>query len=184
MSSELKYYHPYASLTGAYGNPVGYDCAPVSITIEIYGDKQIEIKYPFDEEAIVSDMKDFATKNFYSMGIRKIICDTGLVQEPSKDIWIMACANSRITKTDLVLQNGLGIIDPDYRGTIKFVYHTVVPSFDTSWLSTLTKSCGQLIAIPRVKKLSLVKVDDVNELTKTDRGTGGFGSSVETNSQN
>lgn len=177
--SALKYYSPISQLTGAYGNPVGYDCVPKTITLEFYDGTKLKYNFPFNlneiEKEVRKIVKHIATK---WIGIKRVHCDTGIIQEPSEDVWIMACANSRITKTDLVLQNGLGIIDPDYRGTIRFIYHSISPLYTTSeWLEMFVKSCGQLIAIPRIHNLQLIRVNSSDELTTTNRGTGGFGSS-------
>lgn len=170
MTSILKYYSPDAPISGAYGEPVGYDCVPHSITVEYYNGDKFSYNYPYNLKSI---KKDLVNKG----KLRRISCDTGIIQEPSKDIWVLACANSRITKTDLVLQNGLGIIDPDYRGTIRFVYHTIVPDNNLDCLDILCKSCGQLVIIPRVSDVTLERVGDKSELSETDRGTKGFGSS-------
>ena len=174
MTNHLKYYSPIAPISGAYLDSVGYDCTPESITVEFYNGDKYKFDHPFNLEFIKNELDNKGN-------IRRISCDTGIIQEPSHDIWVMACANSRITKTDLVLQNGLGIIDPDYRGTIRFVYHTIVPDNNLDCLEILCKSCGQLVIVPRASDITLERVYDKSELSETVRGTGGFGSSVKGN---
>lgn len=104
-------------------------------------------------------------------------------------------ANSRVSKYDLDLANAVGVIDADYRGTIRFRYkHTAHPqtailAHKTKWFD-LVKNVepvpvpfhpkefnvgdvvGQLIIIP-IPDVEFVEVD---ELDDTDRGEGGFGS--------
>lgn len=183
MSNLLKYYHPYCPLIGAYEEAVGLDCVPVAITVEFYSGRKITIdNLPLSSFDIRDRLNKIILKDkLLSLlstvrGIRWVKCDSGIVQQPSNNFWILACANSRLTKCDLVLQNGLGIIDPDYRGTIRFIYHTTHPSYSTNWIELLTKSCGQLVAIPRVTNLQLDMQDNPNNLTNTTRGTSGFGS--------
>ena len=104
-------------------------------------------------------------------------------------------ANSRVSKYDLDLANAVGVVDADYRGTIRFRYkHTIQPQ--TTILAHKTKYfnlvkdiqsvplpfhpkefnvgdvVGQLIIIP-IPDIEFVEVDELDE---TDRGEGGFGS--------
>lgn len=104
-------------------------------------------------------------------------------------------ANSRVSKYDLDLANAVGVVDSDYRGTIRFRYkHTVQPqtailAHKTKWFD-LVKNVepvpvpfhpkefnvgdvvGQLIIIP-IPDVEFIEVDELDE---TDRGEGGFGS--------
>lgn len=73
------------------------------------------------------------------------------------------------TKTGLIMPNGYGLIDSDYRGEIK------VPLMNTArQIIQVPKgiAIAQLMIIP-VPEVSLVQV---KELDKTERGEGGFGS--------
>lgn len=190
---KIRYYHPFNGVSTAYEEAVGMDCVPVKITVEfrnnvsttiertnILGEKFIlktEGEYSsfgFVDEDLES-AKDILRKASPFPAVR-VKCDSGVVVEP-EGCWIMACANSRISKTSLVLQNGVGIIDPDYRGTIRFNYYNLSPDPDFEWLPVLWKSCGQLIPVPRIVP-QLVQVNSPDELSKTERGTGGFGSSI------
>ena len=180
MDSYLKYYSvSKAPLSGAYGDSIGHDCTPVSITICFYSGREIKIEpASYSKKELYQEiLKDKFTTLFSPIrGIRWVKCDSGIIQEPSSDLWVLACANSRLTKTDLVLQNGIGVIDPDYRGTIRFIYHTTVPSYSLDWLEYLVKSCGQLVLVPRVANANIQQVEAASDLTSTERGSGGFGS--------
>lgn len=73
-----------------------------------------------------------------------------------------------------ILSNCVGVIDSNYRGEIKFRFKTV--HFGSlAHLKTYQKGdkIGQLIVIP-IPKVELVQVD---ELSETERGEQGFGSS-------
>ena len=50
--------------------------------------------------------------------------DTGIIVIPTDGYYIQAYARSSVTKKQIVLKNGVGIIDPDYRDTIKFRFST------------------------------------------------------------
>lgn len=75
---------------------------------------------------------------------------------------------SSIHKLRLVLSNAVGLIDSDYRGEIKAVFYGAKDG--------LTYKRGerfaQLIIIP-IPTVSYIEAD---ELSKTKRGTGGYGS--------
>lgn len=77
---------------------------------------------------------------------------------------------SSISKTGYALANCVGVIDSDYRGEIKFRFREVeenLPKYEAG------DRVGQLIVMP-YPQVSLV---EAKELSSTDRGTGGFGSS-------
>ena len=84
---------------------------------------------------------------------------------------------SSISKYDLVLANSVGTIDSDYRGELilKFkpsVYFGVNRGDDDGVMYDVGDRIAQLVILP-YPKVSFVEVD---ELSDTERGTGGFGS--------
>lgn len=84
---------------------------------------------------------------------------------------------SSISKYDLVLANSVGTIDSDYRGELilKFkpsVYFGVNRGDDDGVMYNVGDRIAQLVILP-YPKVSFVEVD---ELSDTERGTGGFGS--------
>lgn len=102
--------------------------------------------------------------------------DTGVVLMPETDYWWMAVANSRSSKMPFVLGNGCGIIDPDYRGTVRFIYN-VIPYADVTNAEIKDffegdRAIGQLIPMKR----HTFKLGILDEIKETERGTGGFGS--------
>lgn len=103
-----------------------------------------------------------------------IIIDTGVAIQPPPGYHVEVVPNSRICKSGLVMQNSPGIIDPDYRGTIKIVLRPIIltTTLEAKELFHEGKVCGQLI-IRKTEHLPMVQAD---ELSATERGTGGFGS--------
>jgi len=76
---------------------------------------------------------------------------------------------SSISKTDHYLRNSVGVIDSGYRGEIKI--RMSVPA-----LGSKKYKNGDKIAQLIIMKLPWVDIEEVNELSETDRGEGGFGS--------
>lgn len=94
---------------------------------------------------------------------------------------------SSVSKQDLSLANSVGVIDSAYRGEIIFKYKPsqyiekqdedtlVVMDADTKHVPRIYKTgerIGQIIIMPRPK----IEFSEVSELSETDRGVGGFGS--------
>lgn len=76
---------------------------------------------------------------------------------------------SSISNTDHYLRNSVGVIDSGYRGEIRI--RMSIPQLG----STQYKN-GDKIAQLIIMKLPWVDIEEVDELSETDRGEGGFGS--------
>ena len=76
---------------------------------------------------------------------------------------------SSISNTDHSLRNSVGVIDAGYRGEIKL--RMSVPNLGEREYN-IGEKVGQLI----IMKLPWVDIEEVEELSDTDRGEGGFGS--------
>ena len=96
--------------------------------------------------------------------------DTGIQISPPKGYYVEIVPRSSIVKTGYLLANNTGIIDPTYRGNIKVVL--VKHAEDAQKLELPFKKC-QLILRPIPPPF---EVREVDELSQTYRGEGGFGS--------
>ena len=76
---------------------------------------------------------------------------------------------SSICKKDLEMTNSVGVIDSNYRGPIKSVFN---PTCEDPEVYELGERFAQLIIIPYPK----IEFEEVEELSETDRGSGGYGS--------
>ncbi len=76
---------------------------------------------------------------------------------------------SSVFKTGHVLANSVGVIDSDYRGEIQLVYR---PNRNMPCPYNIGDRIGQLVIVP----IPAVQYVEVDELSDTARGTGGFGS--------
>ena len=73
-------------------------------------------------------------------------------------------------KTDLYLTNHVGVIDSGYRGEIMFKFRAIRTPFPKEY--KVGDKVGQIIIMP-YPQVAFIEVD---ELSSTERGEGGFGS--------
>lgn len=93
--------------------------------------------------------------------------------ENGKKLCLHFFARSSIFKTGLILSNGVGVIDPDYRGEIKAHFYKIVDNFVPTY--DVSNRIGQL-ALSNGEEIEWVEVSSLDELGQTERGCGGFGS--------
>ena len=86
----------------------------------------------------------------------------------------LVCARSSVSQKNLVLSNGIGVVDSSCRGTISTRFKRQDSSIPELIYSIGERVC-QLVIVP-CPTVSLVEVE-ASELTKTDRGSGGYGHS-------
>lgn len=95
--------------------------------------------------------------------------DTGLAMElPEGFVGLLAPRSSISNKIDLSLANSVGIIDSDFRGSIKVRFRG-----NNSDIYEIGERCAQLMIL----ELPRTRIVEVDQLSDTKRGQGGFGSS-------
>lgn len=105
----------------------------------------------------------------FEPGQTKLI-KTGIAMEIPEGYAGLIYARSGIAnKRGLAPSNKVGVVDSDYRGEIMVSLHN--HSADTQSISD-GERIAQMVIAPFLK----VEYTEVDELTDTDRGTGGFGS--------
>jgi len=110
-----------------------------------------------------------ATSAHFDKRTQIITIGFGLALELPEDYCALLMARSSVSKRGLVLANGVGLIDSDYRGELMAKFHAVTDDF---YSYQVGDTCAQLLFLP-VPKIQLQEVD---QLTDTERGSGGFGS--------
>ena len=79
---------------------------------------------------------------------------------------------SSIRNTELILSNSVGVVDAGYRGELQATFNK------SNGLDSIAYKVGdrvcQLIIIPH----PIIELEEVSELTNTERGDGGFGSTL------
>ena len=117
-----------------------------------------------------------------------IVYGTGLAFEIPEGHVGLVFPRSSICKKDLVLSNAVGIVDSHYRGEVMFKFRPTMMAQegDTSAYESgavintpfplntyaLGERIGQLIIMP----YPVVEFEEAEELSDTDRGKGGYGS--------
>lgn len=102
-----------------------------------------------------------------------LICSTGLFFEIPEDYVLLIFSRSgHGFKNDTRLANCVGVIDADYRGEL-----LVKLSFDDKLSqNSLTINVGDRIAQGLIVHRPKIQFEEVETLSETVRGTGGFGS--------
>jgi dUTP pyrophosphatase len=96
--------------------------------------------------------------------------DTHLAIEIPKGFVGYIFPRSSISKTSHSLANSVGVIDSDYRGSIKLRMRYDEENQDKEY--AYGDKIGQLVIMPIPK----VELNEVSELGASERGNGGFGS--------
>lgn len=113
---------------------------------------------------------DLTATTIISHTIDQVTYGTGISLEIPKDYVGLVFPRSSIRKYDLELTNSVGVIDSGYRGEIQLTFNKVN---NKTTLYNVGDRVGQIMIIP-YPKINFVESD---ELTTTERGEGGFGSS-------
>lgn len=99
----------------------------------------------------------------------QVVYGTGIAVEIPEGMVGLVFPRSSIRDKDLVLSNGVGVIDSGYRGEIMATFNLKNP---WSEIYNVGDRIAQLVIIP----VPLVKYVEVDELSETERGHGGHGS--------
>ena len=123
------------------------------------GAAALDLRAAMDEEFVV-----------IAPGGRALI-PTGIAIAPqSADVVAILAARSGLAvKHGIMLANGIGVIDSDYRGEIKVALHN---HGDVERVVDVGERVAQLVITPYLR----CDFECVEELDDTERGNGGFGS--------
>lgn len=118
----------------------------------------------FDLTAISKEFKPLPVGPTYEYG-------TGLAFEiPEGHVGLIFPRSSITSKTTLALGNAVGVIDSDYRGEVKLQFRK------TNHMVQIDYKEGDRIGQMMILPIPAVSIEEVSELSDTERGTGGFGS--------
>ena len=126
------------------------------------------------EKAIIPEYAKDSDAGLDLVAVRKwedrhgnVCYGTGLAMEIPTGHVSLLFPRSSISKTNLRLANAVGVVDPGYRGE-------VILKFDNTGKEQyrVGERIGQMIILPFPK----IEFEEVEELSETSRGTGGFGS--------
>ncbi len=111
-----------------------------------------------------------ATSITYPSGSSGVFIEacTGISLEIPKGYVGLVFPRSSISNTKHFLRNSVGVIDSGYRGEIKLRFSVD----DTNTCYQMGDKIGQIVFI----KLPQIEMTESQDLSDSDRGTGGFGS--------
>ena len=107
-----------------------------------------------------------------------LVYGTGIAVEIPEGYVGLLFPRSSIANKQQILSNSVGVIDSGYRGEIMFKFKDTVKEVQSGLLSLFEEQyqegerIGQLMILP-YPKINFLATSDLSE---TDRGTGGFGS--------
>jgi dUTP pyrophosphatase len=113
---------------------------------------------------LVATSIDFTREN-------QVVFGTGLAVEIPEGMVGLVFPRSSIRNYDLILSNAVGVIDSGYRGEIMATFNLKNP-----WSPDDVYKVGDRIAQLVIMPVPLVQYTEVDELSETQRGEGGHGS--------
>lgn len=96
---------------------------------------------------------------------------TGLAVEIPDGYVGLVYARSSVTKSNMFLANGVGVVDSDYRGELLCRFKEVDRNTDRDIYGS-----GDRVAQMMIVELPQVYIVEADELSETTRGAGGWGS--------
>ena len=118
---------------------------------------------------LVATSVDFSRKN-------QVVYGTGIAVEIPEGMVGLIFPRSSIRNFDLSMSNSVGVIDSGYRGEIMVTFNIVHTESHTVYEPYKLYEVGDRIAQLVIMPVPLVQYTEVDELSETNRGTGGHGS--------
>ena len=101
---------------------------------------------------------------------------TGLAFEIPNGFAGFLFPRSSNTKKDLILGNSVGVIDSGYRGEVIFKFRELLPSERDIEFGAREYEVGDRVGQIVIMPVPQIEFNVVDELSTSDRGMGGFGS--------
>lgn len=142
----------------------------MDIKIKRLRESSIIPKYTSDGSAACDLHADISENIILRAGEKRLIPTGIAIEIPSKDIVALVYARSGLAcKQGICLQNGVGVIDSDYRGEISA---SMFNTSDKDFIIEPQMRIAQLCFTPVI----VANLVESTELSGTDRGVNGFGS--------
>jgi dUTP pyrophosphatase len=112
-----------------------------------------------------------AIEVYYDVGWSQVVYETGIIAEIPEG-WVgLLTPRSSLYRMKLRMPHSLGIIDSNYRGTLKVIFDI---TGGNGAMYGVGERMAQLVIVPH-----LSASEEIHTLTTTSRGAGGFGSTGE-----
>jgi dUTP pyrophosphatase len=113
-----------------------------------------------------------------------VICKLGFALQPPPNYKVTLVPRSSLTKTNWIVQNSPGLGDADYLGEYQYrfrcipheIYYSKISESDKLGYSEFPFKVGDRIGQIYLEEVIPIEFEEVDELSDTERGTGGFGS--------
>lgn len=102
---------------------------------------------------------------------RNVVYGCGLAFEIPEGYMGLVFPRSSNARTQLILSNSVGVIDAGYRGEVTAKFKSITPLHER--LYEIGERFAQIIFMP----IPDVELEVAEELSESERGTGGYGSS-------
>ena len=121
---------------------------------------------------------DFTAVEISRDNVGNITYHTGLAIEIPEGYVGLLFPRSSISKKQQFLTNGVGVIDSSYRGEIMAKFKPVMGTYDTilDLFESNEYQVGDRIVQMIIIPYPQIEFEEVEELSETERGYGGFGS--------
>lgn len=113
---------------------------------------------------------DLTATSVKKIGLFKYLYGTGIAVEIPKGYEGEVRSRSSVHKTGMILSNGVGTIDAGYRGEVMAVFWKI-PFVGKKY------EVGERIFQMIIKSVPKIEYIETDELSMSQRGTGGYGSS-------
>lgn len=156
-------------------NKLSNDISSSSLVEKKFNGLEIKIKKLHSDAALPKYSKegdagmDLTATEIISETIDQVTYGTGISMEIPVGYVGLVFPRSSVRKYELELTNSVGVIDSGYRGEIQATFnkvHTKIKKYEVG------DRIAQIMIIPYPK----IKFIESEELSNSDRGTGGFGS--------
>lgn len=140
-----------------------------------YDVKSVKLSLMHDNGAeTICETLDQIKAVLYNDHITYLKVDTGVHVTPEEGYYVELVPNSRQGKTSLCWNSSIGVIDPDYTGSVKIMLKTTRREWCLDDVVKLLPGnvVGQLIIRPKID----AEWELTDKLEETERGDGGFGS--------
>lgn len=149
--------------TRAHESDVGYDVKALHTYFVTPDGFEIELFNQYDAELIQHEEDR----------ILRLKIDTGVHVKPEPGYYVEVVPNSRLAKTPFMFGNSIGIIDPEYTGSIKVV---LTPHEGVDIDDVIKFLPGNVVGQLIIRHKHDAEFEQVEQLEETERGEGGFGS--------
>lgn len=100
-----------------------------------------------------------------------LVCGTGIAFDIPEGYQGLIFQRSSVCKKNLILSNAVGVLDSGYKGEIFFKFR-ILDKANMGEVYHIGDRIGQIMFIP----VPVIELEEVNELSESERGEGGFGS--------